>query len=41
MVLFVFGQSGAYMPNFGVYNEEAVKFQQSQNSTQTHALREI
>jgi hypothetical protein len=27
-ILFVFGHSGEYTPNFGVYNEEAVNFQQ-------------
>lgn len=37
-ILFVFGHSGEYTPNFGVYNEEAVNFQQSESSTQTYTL---
>jgi len=35
-ILFVFGHSGEYTPNFGIYNEETVNFQQSENSTQTY-----
>jgi hypothetical protein len=34
----VFGHSGEYTPNFGVYNKEAVNVQQSDNSTQRYTL---
>jgi hypothetical protein len=37
-ILFVFGHSGEYTPNFGVYNEEAVNFHQSDSKTQTYTL---
>jgi hypothetical protein len=40
-ILFVFGHSGEYTPNFEVYNENAINFQQSENNTQTYTLGEI